>query len=265
MVDPHNSIGVTHMNKATYFFKKHLPDILTGVSIVGVGLTAYMAHKDTLREKEIFNFERPETGVQKALCYVETYWRTGLTAAGTMAAIIFCRKVTAEQLAAMVATCAAVEQRFNAYREIVRKEFGKEKERDIYIETAQSLDPDWGITPPLPEKADDYDDSYVFYDAFSNRYFVSSVEKVQQAMYHINRNFAMRGYACANEYYNMLGLDGIPNGDNIGWESVDLMESGLAPWIGFESELKIWDDGTKYYILYFEVDPSVEAMEAAMG
>lgn len=264
MVDLSNFIGVTDMNKFIFKLKRHLPDIMTGVSIVGVGLTAYASHKDTLRAQKIFEAERPHTKMEKTVCYVRSYWPTFTAAAGTIASIIFCRKITAEQLTAMLATCAAVEKRFNTYREVVRKEFGHDKEKDIYIETAQSLDPDWGITPPLPEKADDYDDSYVFYDAFSNRYFVSSVEKVQQAMYHINRNFAMRGYACANEYYNMLGLDGIPNGDNIGWESVDLMESGLAPWIGFESELKIWDDGTKYYILYFEVDPSVEAMEAAM-
>ena len=250
------------MNKALYLLKKHAPDIMTGVSIVGVGAVAYFSSKNALRAKAIMDYEHPVTTGEIAEVYIRSYWPTAIAAAGTIASIIFTRKVTAQQLAAMVATCTAIESRFADYRDIIRKELNAEKEREIYVETANY---DWGIWPDLPHKVDDYDDSYVFYDIYSGRHFVSSIEHVQQAMYHINRNFAARGWACLNEFYDMLGIEKVPNGDDVGWESKDLMEMGLPPWINFYADLKTFHDDVSYYVLSFEVEPTVEAIERALG
>ena len=253
------------MNKFIFKLKRHAPDILTGAAVMGVGLTAYVAHRDTIRALEIAKIQRPVTKADKAECFLRSYWPTFLVGTVTATAIIFSRKLSADQLAAVMATCTAIEKRFGVYRDKVKKELGVDKERDIYIETSQALDPDWELTPALPTKADDYDDTYVFYDLYSNRYFISSLERVQQAMYHLNRHFTMRGWACVNEYYGLLGIDGIPNGDNLGWEAMDLMDGGMPHWVDFYSEIKEFKDGAKYYILSFEVDPTVEAIERALG
>lgn len=253
------------MNKLILKLKRHIPDILFATSLLGVGLTAYTAHKDTLRQQEVFNFERPETKSQKALCYIESYWRTVLVASGTAASMIFCRKLMADRIGIVMATCMALEEKFGTYRDTVRKHFGEEKENDIYIETAQELDSDWDSFPELPAKADKYDDSYVFYDTFSKRYFVSSVEKVQQAIYHLNYNFVSRKFAFANEYYGLLGVKDIPNGDDIGWEWDDMMDMGINPWIHVTHKVREHKDGVKYYILAFEIEPTVEAIERAIG
>lgn len=249
------------MNKLFRLIKRNSPKILTFVSIALSAAACLYSAKGTTKAEELKERERPGTASEKLSIYVRSYWPAGACLFGSATLSVLSNKASENILASVIAAAGIAESRFNSYRQVVREKYGKEKEQELYMEV---VDDDWGITPPLPSKTEDYDNHEVFYDAYSERYFVSSVEKVQQAMYHLNRNFAMRGYAFLNEYYDMLGIEKIPEGDSVGWEAGDLMDGGLNPWIDFYADVKKADENApKHTCIIFDVDPTVEAIERA--
>lgn len=91
----------------------------------------------------------------------------------------------------------------------------------------------------------------LFYDAFSERYFETSLEQVLNAEYHINRNFALRGYSLLNEFYDFLGISHVEMGDDLGWAPTD---EGIY-WIDFNHLESYTKDGTPYIIIEMIFEP----------
>ena len=82
----------------------------------------------------------------------------------------------------------------------------------------------------------------LFYDTISEIYFESTYEEVLQALYHLNRNFVLRGESPCNEYYEFLGIE---CSNMLGWNSW----SGYC-FIDFDIS-KVEKDGK----VYFRIDP----------
>ena len=82
------------------------------------------------------------------------------------------------------------------------------------------------------------DDKVVFYEELSGESIVCYEREIMDAEYHLNRNFALRGYAALNEFYEFLGLPKTDYGDAVGWS----MSYGYS-WIDFEHRLINRDDG----------------------
>lgn len=251
------------MSKLPLLLKRHAPAILTGASIIFAGGSCFFSARGALKAERLLKEERPVTKKDKVIVYIKAYWPAGTLFLASTAASIFSHKITGKQIAGLTAACIAAEEKLRSYRNAIKEEFGEEKEKDIY---AKVVDENWNITPALPYKIEDYDDHSVFYDRYSERFFVSSVEKVQQAIYHLNRNFTLRGWALLNEYYHMLGLDDIPKGEVEGWSDAIFMEEyGMVPWIDIYTTVKEHEDGTKYFVLSFDIEPTVEAIERTLG
>lgn len=94
--------------------------------------------------------------------------------------------------------------------------------------TLQSLD--FGV--------DEEETVHTFYDSYSNRYFESTISKVLQAQYHINRNWSLGMEPSINLYYSYLGLDPIDNGDDIYWDF-----DNCEGFIDFNNRKETLDDG----------------------
>ena len=73
----------------------------------------------------------------------------------------------------------------------------------------------------------------LFYDDFSGRIFESTIEKVQEAEYNLNRDLSMQGYATLNQFYDYLGLVPIDGGDDLGWSSGMNFDYYWQEWIDF--------------------------------
>lgn len=99
----------------------------------------------------------------------------------------------------------------------------------------------------------DCDDITLFYDFYSKRYFKSTVSKVLQAQYHLNRNYCFGGGSITlNEFYEFLGIDPVENGDVIGWQ-IDISE---IMWIDFVNETRIINGNKVGFISFlFEPEP----------
>ena len=81
------------------------------------------------------------------------------------------------------------------------------------------------------------------------------MEAVINAEYHFNRNFAMRGYANLNEFYEFLGLSETKEGDVLGWNSWELMEGGLSSWIDFDHHKTELEGGIECYMISMPIPP----------
>ena len=79
----------------------------------------------------------------------------------------------------------------------------------------------------------------LFYDPFSKRYFQSTIGRVLQAEYHLNRNFALMGGCIGvNDFYEMLGLEPVKELDCFGWWVSDDLY-----WVDFNHVKTVVDDG----------------------
>ena len=92
----------------------------------------------------------------------------------------------------------------------------------------------------------------MFYDSFSKRYFESSVNRVIQAEYYLNRDFAFGGRISVNYLYELLGLEPIDGGDDIGWG----LDSGLC-WVDFNHYKSVLDDGLEIYVIDMNFLPDI--------
>lgn len=92
-----------------------------------------------------------------------------------------------------------------------------------------------------------------FYDCFSGRYFESTLSKVLQAEYHLNRNFALGGlYVEVNNFYELLGIAPIDRGKVLGWDCAEDIV-----WIDFNHYKATLDDGMEVYYIEMMIDPQV--------
>ena len=93
----------------------------------------------------------------------------------------------------------------------------------------------------------------LFYEEYSKRFFRATVEQVQNAEYHLNRNYALKGYSVLNELYLFLGLTPTDFGEVLGWAPTDEGEF----WIEFNHRKAQLEDGTEFYILEMPFEPRV--------
>lgn len=86
--------------------------------------------------------------------------------------------------------------------------------------------------------------------------FERTMTQVIQAEYHFNRNFALRGEACLNEFYDFLGLPHIDGGDAIGWDIAFGDEFYGYQWIDFEHESFTLEDGMECTLINYPFPPT---------
>ena len=74
--------------------------------------------------------------------------------------------------------------------------------------------------------------------------FESSINRVIQAEYHLNRDFVISGYLPANHFYQLLGLEPLEGGDTVGWS----IDTGIY-WIDFNHSKVTLDDGLEVLVI----------------
>jgi hypothetical protein len=144
---------------------------------------------------------------------------------------------------------------YQQYRRAANTVYGEDADSKIIAEVAKKkyISAD-GCYIHDPDSASE---ELLFYDSFSQRYFTSTMSSVLNAQYHVNRNFALRGWSDLNELYDFLGLEEHSGGDVIGWSADEMIEGGLTPWIDFENRLVEMDDGLECYIISTLFEPTV--------
>lgn len=249
------------------FVKNNSSTILTVVGSCGVIGTAVMTARVTPKAVELIKSDSREKhdgdpysytkkeAIQSAWkCYIPVF----IIGGATITCIIGANILNKQAQASLTSAYALLDGSYREYKNKLKELYGEEahnniidsivKEHceDVYIHTdniigCSSLE----FSPSNPELV------RTFYDSFSKRYFESTINKVLQAEYHLNRNYTMAGAISLNDFYDFLGLTEIDCGDTIGWD----IYNGEIYWIDFNHHITKLDDGMEICVIDFDWCP----------
>lgn len=256
------------LRQSKLFVKRNGATILTCLGGAGVIATTVMAVKATPKALASVEAAEKEKGEELTkLEYVRTvthvYIPTIVTGTATIACIFGANVLNKRHQASLASAYALIDSSYKEYKAKVKELYGEETHNEI-------------VNSIMVEKAEDkyINSSYlcsncdlsveesgseprIFYDVHSGRYFESTIERVMNAEYHLNRNYILRGYSYLNEFYDFLGLSPTDYGSVMGWAPAD---DGMY-WIEFNHRKAALNDGTPVYIIDMPFEPTYDFLE----
>lgn len=235
--------------------KHSSPTLVAIVASAGVVGTAVLAVKATPKALERIQADsrKNHDGDPDAATLqekVKSAWTCYIPAAAMGTATILCifgsNALNRRQQASLAATYNLLSKQYDQYTNKVKEICGQETHDRILRElAAEKVDDRHFISADGGFYCSDLDfegateDRRLFYDRISERYFESTIGKVLQAEYHLNRNLCLRGNVSLNEFYSFLGVDPVEGGDDIGW----FIDDDEIYWIDFCHPHMAVDDG----------------------
>lgn len=219
------------------YLKRNSSTILTVVAAFGVVATGVMAAKAAPKAKLLLDNAEREKGEtlskkETVITVAPVYIPTIVVGASTVFCILGANVLSRKNQAALSSAYALINEYHKEYRGKLIELYGKEADEEIRNAIARERCDFHKIGLETP------DDKVVFYEELSGESITCYEREIMDAEYHLNRNFALRGYASLNEFYEFLGLPKTEYGDAVGWS----MSYGYG-WIDFEHRLINRDDG----------------------
>lgn len=222
------------MNKLVHrtklFVGRNGSTILTCMAGVGLVATAVLTAQATPKAMTRVENARDEKGeeltkFETAIAAAPAYIPPILTGVATLACMFGANALNKRQQASLASAYALLDTSYKEYRKKVGHLYGEDADKNIKAEIAKDKYEESDIQPE--------GDMKLFYDDFSGRIFESTIEKVQEAEYNLNRDLSMQGYATLNQFYDYLGLVPIDGGDDLGWSAGMNFDYYWQEWIDF--------------------------------
>lgn len=236
----------------TRYLKKNAPTILSGLGVVGVIGTAALAVKATPKAMYILEEKEKEKGdkltkFELVTAVTPVYIPAILTGATTIICILSANHLNKEKQAMLTSAYAYLNTTYNEYRTTVKEIFGEDADDKVQEKMAIKRYEERPIEP---------EEKKLFYDQFSRRYFEMKEQEVEQAVYILNREYAMYGEITLNRFYTLLGLEKTDYGEVLGWSYARDLELFGYSWIDVNWKLLEMPDGLEAYVVSFPIDPS---------
>lgn len=245
--------------KTEKFIRKNSANILTAASVIGTVALGISSVKSTTKALRAIEEKEVEKGgdissAEAAKIVVPLYAPPIILCISTVACIIGSNSINKQYQASLMTACVLANNSFNDYKNKVIELYGDKTDSNIKNEIAKDRfnndDAEWRLGS----------DEVLFYDEYSDTFFTSTMEKVHNAEYSLNRNFALRGYCDLNEFYKFLGIPETDEGEILGWSfDVGVGYYGYS-WIDFYHELVTNDDGTTFYRIGMPFGPTSDFM-----
>lgn len=222
------------------FLRKNGGTLLAIGASVGVVLTAIETGKATIKAEKLveLNKDVPEYDMkEKVKDCLRFYIPAAVLGAGTIGCIIGSNMLSRKEIASLSAAYVALGKSYQQYRRQVAERIGSEAEADI-LEKSK-------VEEPAEE-----DKQLLCYEPFSNRYFHATEAELYDAFYQTNRDFSLNGEVSINNLYSYLGLDYLPEKDDVGWCSDYMINEWEYFWIDFVANKQTTDDGLEVYQVY---------------
>lgn len=242
-----------HLYLTKRYLKQNAPTILSGLGVVGVATTTIMGIKATPKAIDILEHVEEVKGEKltkfESVRYVlPVYFPTILMGTATAACILGANTLNKQQQAVLTSAYGYLDATFKEYRGKVNELYGEDADKKVRDEIAK----DRYETRPIPEGAE----TRLFYDQIGQRYFEATLNDIQNAMYHANRLYNLRGIFSLNELYDCLNLPRLESGEVLGWSAVKDWEVLGSSWIDIRWESMIMSDGVECLVLDYSVEPS---------
>lgn len=234
------------------FVKRNASTILTVVGGVGVVTTTVLGIKATPKALILLDDARKEKGtkltkLEKVKVAAPVYIPTIVTGVATLTCIFGANVLNKRHQASLVSAYTLLDNSYKEYKAKVNELYGEET--DIYIKEEISKD--------KYEATELRDDERLFYDAYSGRYFKSTLVRVAEAEYILNRDIHTHGWAELKLFYDYIGLKDVEGSDVLGWSEGQNYEAYWQSWVDFNHKRAVTDDGDEYIILTMFQEPYV--------
>ncbi|MBO7450297.1 MAG: hypothetical protein J6U54_07985 [Clostridiales bacterium] len=215
------------------WLSKNSSGILSFVACVGVAVTAVLSYKGAIKAQETikeWTEEKHEelTTVEKVQASAKHVVPAAVAGAATIGCIVASHKIDQKQIVMLTGAVAAVSKKYDDYRKANIKVNGKEAHDKVMEEIAVEKAREGRITGESMFTICDLNSSLdgeerLFYDAITETYFTSTLSRVLDAEYHMNRNMHVEG-GCPDLTVQMwcdfLGIDNKKH-DKRGWTYCD--------------------------------------------
>lgn len=230
--------------------------VLSCAGVVGTGVMSAKAGKKAA-EMEIAGFAMNADTSEKEFrrdifrCYLPAIGLGALTIGCIAGAHILSKK----QHAALLAGQLALAQSYSEYKRAITERFGEEEAIAIEEQIAVHLCENKELYAPTLDgfatlNVFDPQKPMLFQEEAGGTIFESTLSKVIQAEYHLNRNFVLGGEISLNEFYNFLGLHCDEKMKDIGWSINDEMY-----WIDFNHRIGKLSNGETGCVIEFMYMP----------
>lgn len=247
--------------------KHQSPTILTCIGAVGVVATSVMTAKATTKASKLLEKAKEMKGEdltkkEKIKIAGPVYIPTILVGASTISCIFGSNILNKRKQAALVSAYTVLNESYKEYKDKVIELYGEGANSMVKDSIAKNKYEEKQNNGDLREKPDSRD-ALLFFDEYSNRYFWKTMDEVKEAEYHLNRNFALRGYADLNEFYEFLRIEPTAYGSEVGWS----MEAGGIfygySWVDFYHEYHESNDPDtpSYYTIRMPFGPTADFMD----
>lgn len=249
------------LGRLLFGVKKNAPTILTSAGVAGVITTTILAVKATPKAIELLNEEqsiRVDIAMKEAnergedideeeledACrldsktYLKLLWRpylpTVISGVLTITCIIGSHVISEKRATVLAGLVSSSEALLVKYQDKVIEQFGENKERALRDSIAED---DIRNAPPIKEHIQETKYGYdrdVFKDLRTGRYFWFDIERLRSVENDILSLLNHGERVTLNEFYSMLGLGDVEDGELLGWEPYSNFHISTT-WVG-------WDD-----------------------
>ena len=229
------------------FASKRSPEILTGIGIAGMITTTILAVRATPKALELIEEQKEEESVDEVSSFevVKVAWKPYIpamvTCIASTACLIGASSVNTKRNAALATAYKLSETALSEYRDKVVETIGEKKERIVRDKVAEER------VKKNPVSKNEVivtgNGKTLCFDPISGRYFMCSIEAIKKAENTLNKQMLhdISGYVSLNEFYDELGLDHTSVGNDLGWNTNQLID------IDFSSQLN--DNGEPSVVL----------------
>lgn len=237
------------LTKALRFVSNNSPSILTGIAIGGVVATAVLAIKagpklkkhadiskkvkEEMLEEDATAEEMRKQNARNAVVYLRDLAPTIMMGSATILCIFAANAIHLKRETAIAAAATLAEE---SYRQLRASPYiSEETHRNINEELLKSS---------FPNERDiiDGEGDLLCYEKHTGRYFWCTRDKVDVAELEANKRLAKRGECTLNYFFDWLGIDSVPAGNNTGWTTESWSntiyedERGGIDWINFRED-----------------------------
>lgn len=217
--------------------RKMGPILLSALScagVIGMGIMSAKATEKRLSENT--------SETKPAWQY---YVPTGAVGVLTIGCIVGAHILNRKQQALLLAGQLAIAQSYAEYKGAIHDRYGEETaieiEKEIAVQKckkthlyANTITGSTTLEPDIPS----LETPMTFQETMGGVIFESTLSKVIEAEYHLNRNFVLSGEATLKEFYDFLGLYSEPEDDEIGWSVDDEFY-----WVDFDHRMGRLENG----------------------
>lgn len=242
------------LGRLLFGVKKNAPTILTSAGVAGVITTTILAVRATpkaitlIQEEKVWQVETKREDMTReeqaseirldVLTYLKLLWRPYLPAiiSGglTITCIIGSHVISEKRATVLAGLVSSSEALLVKYQDKVIEQIGENKERALRDSIAED---DIRNAPPIKEHIQETKYGYdrdVFKDLRTGRYFWFDIERLRTVENDILSLLNHGERVTLNEFYDMLGLGGVEDGELLGWEPYSNFHISTT-WVG-------WDD-----------------------